>query len=200
MKIFFSATTYKFNELGDHYFMIRDHLIKSGNVIVHDWLSKIKKKGETYDIPQAIASSEYRNAIEAVENADLVIFETTQPSFSSGHLMTLALQKKTPTLMMWLDDSPWSIRRGMIENIDSNYLELAEYNSENYAQILDSFINKYGNAELKHRFNLVIDDVERQYLDWLSYNTLKSRTALIRKMIRESVERDEEYKRFLGRV
>ncbi len=199
VKIFFSATTYKIDELGEYYFLIRDHLIQSGNVLVHDWLSNVHQDGGTFTAPEVIESSEYKKAINAIEDADLVIFETTQPSFSTGHLMTLSLQKKVPTLVMWLDDSAWSQRRGMIENIDSNDLELSEYNKKTYKDVVNAFINKHGDSHLKHRFNLVFDDIERQYIDWLSYNTFKSRTRLIREMIREKIDNDTEYTKLLSR-
>jgi len=200
MKIFFSATTYKIENLGQYYLSIRDHLVSSGNVLVHDWLANIIEKDGTFRIPKRIRSAEYKNAIKAIDDADLLIFETTQPSFSTGHLMTLGLQKKVPTLVMWLEDSAWTQRRGMIENIDSEFLELSEYNTENLEDVVDVFINKYGDSQLKHRFNLVIDDVERQYLDWLSYNTFKSRTKLIRDLIRNKIGDDKEYSSFLSKT
>jgi hypothetical protein len=199
MKIFFSATTHKIEELGKYYVKIRDHLVSNGNVLVHDWLPNVTEDRKTFSVPDILQPSEYKKAIQAIDDAELLIFETTQPSFSTGHLMTLGIQRKVPILVMWLDDSAWSKRRGMIEGIESEYLELSEYNEDDYKEILDAFINKYGDPQLKHRFNLVLDDAERQYLDWLSYQTFKSRTKLLREMIRCNLEEDAEYSSFLSK-
>lgn len=88
----------------------------------------------------------------------------------------------------------------MIESIESDYLELAEYNDDNMYDVINAFLNKYEQAHLRHRFNLVIDEVERQYIDWLSYNTFKSRTKIIRDLIRNRISSDEEYRNYLQKI
>lgn len=199
MNIFFSTTTNNFEKHADRYFKIRRFFLDNGHLLVHDWLNTIKKNNDKYVIPKKLSADEYRKAIDAIDMAELLVFESTLPSFSTGHLMTVALEKKIPTLVMWLDDSPWENRLGMIESIRSEYLELSSYNNKNYKDVLSCFINKYNKNGIRHRFNLVIDDIERQYLDWSSYNTFKSRTAIIRELIRDELNNNEEYKKYLAK-
>lgn len=198
MKLFFSTTTNEINDHGARYLSIRKHLIKSGHTLVHDWLGNVTNSQNEFKIPQKLNINEYSKAIKSISDADAVIFESTLPSFSTGHLMTLALQQKKPTLVLWLDDSAWANRQGMIESIESEYLELKGYNLLTYKSVINEFLNKYGDTGLKHRFNLVIDDTERQYLDWLSYKTLKSRTRLIRDLLRSKITTDKEYSSYLS--
>lgn len=49
----------------------------------------------------------------------------------------------------------------------------------------------------KNRFHLVLSEVERKYLDWYTYNNHESRTKLIRRAIKEMLEKDKEYKKYL---
>lgn len=144
-----------------------------------------------------ISSQEYKNTIKAVEEADVIIFENTVPSFSTGHLLTIGLERKKPSLVMWLDTSPWAKRRGFIEGLHAQNLELSSYDRANYKSILHGFLKKYEETCTRHRFNLVVDSVEKRYLDWVNYNRFKSRTTVIRDLIRSAIDHDGEYQKYL---
>ncbi|HOU76281.1 MAG TPA: hypothetical protein PK957_04140 [Candidatus Dojkabacteria bacterium] len=137
--------------------------------------------------------------MSAVESADLLIFEATVPSFSTGHLLTLAIQNKKPSLFLWLESSDWAKRKGFIYSIESEYIDILPYNQKNYKNIISGFINKYSDYNDSCRFNLFLNKAERQYLDWKSYMTLKTRSELIRRMIRENLKSDFEYTEYLQR-
>lgn len=196
MKVFFSATSFMFEDYKKHYFAIRDHLVDSGHVLTHDWLHKFKESDKA--LPEKTPRSEYLKVIKGVEQGDVLIFESTLSSFSTGYLLTMGLQQKKPILVMWLESSPWANRKGFMEVIESEFLETTSYNEKNMKQVLDQFLNKYEKYGPRHRFNLVIDDVERQYLEWLSYEKFKTKTALIREMIRKDLGGDESYKKYLS--
>lgn len=196
MKIFFSCSTHGFNKYKKNYYLIRDYLIKNGHIIVHDWLVKYKNYPKDKLINE-IDNNEYKKIISAVERADVLIFEATVPSFSTGHLLTLAIQKKKPALFLWLDSSDWSRRKGFIYSIESQYIDILPYNLKCYKQVIDVFTRKFEGYSDSTRFNLLIDKTERQYLDWKSYNTFKTRSKLIRSMIRKEINNDEEYIAYL---
>ncbi len=196
MKIFFSCSTYGFKDYKENYFLIRDHLIDDGHVILHDWLLKLKEHPKD-KLVHEINNEEYKKIVKAVDEADLLIFEATVPSFSTGHLLTLAIQKKKPALFMWLDSSNWAKRKGFIYSIESEYIDIIPYNLSCYKNVIDSFIKKYSNYSNDQRFNLLIDKVERQYLDWKSNNTLKTRSNLIRSLIRKDMNNDNDYISYL---
>lgn len=196
MKIFFSCSTYGFTEYKANYFAIHDYLVEQGHVIVHDWLSKLRSHPKKKRINE-IDNSEYNNILTAIEKADLLIFEATVPSFSTGHLLTLAIQNKKPALFLWLDSSDWANRKGFIYSIESEYIEILPYNIDNYKSVINGFTNKYSDYNDSCRFNLMINKAERQYLDWRSYNSMKTRSELIRRMIREQMNIDEEYREYL---
>lgn len=179
--------------------LIRSYLIDQGHVIVHDWLPKIPKKDGKYQIAGRMSEKEYKKVMAALDESDLIIIESSQPSFSTGHVLTLALEKKVPVLVLWSERSPWYKRRGMVEHIESDFIQIAIYDEENYKEIINSFIKRFSTNGQKHRFNLVIDDSEKQYLDWACYRSFKSKTRIIRDMIRNNMNSDPEYRKYLGK-
>lgn len=197
MKILFSCTTFQFEKYRMYYFAIRDYIVTSGHVLTHDWMNKLRS-ASLPSIPK-ITEQEYRKVYKGVVEADALIFESTLPSFSTGHLLTLGLQMKKPVLVLWLDSSPWVYRKGFIESIHEKDLQLASYSMDTLQSKLSEFFKKYQSYKSKHRFNLVIDDVERQYLEWLNYQTFHTKTRIIRELIRKKLEHDEAYRQYLSR-
>ena len=86
-----------------------------------------------------------------------------------------------------------------IHGIDSDYLEIKQYEKENLEEVLNSFINKFENIEQKNRFHLVLNNIERNYLDLAQFNINKSRTRIIRDGIKKAIEEDDEYQKYLTR-
>ncbi len=197
MKVFFSCTTYNFEQYRSNYFAIRDYIADSGHVLTHDWIQKLRNFGEK-QIP-GVGKDEYGKAVRGIEEADALVFESTLSSFSTGHLLTLGLQLKKPILVMWLDSSSWVGRKGFIESIEGENLELTSYNMSNYSLVLSSFLNKYETYGTKHRFNLVLDEQEWQYLEWLNYRSFKTRTKILRELITTNLLEDEEYRDYLSK-
>jgi hypothetical protein len=197
MKVFFSCTTYRFEEYQKYYYEIRDYIADTGNVITHDWLQTIRNRSST-EMP-SVGKNEYKHIVAAIEDSDALIFESTLSSFSTGHLLTIGVQLKKPILVMWLDSSPWVNRKGFIEGIESANLDLTSYNNKNYKDILRAFLRKYSSYGAKHRFNLVLDDPEWQYLEWLNYRSFKTRSKILREVFRRQLEEDAEYCSYLSK-
>jgi hypothetical protein len=74
---------------------------------------------------------------------------------------------------------------------------VAEYNLENYQEIIHKFLKKYADANVRNRFHLVLSEVERKYLDWGHFNKQQSRTKMIREAIRKNIDTDNEYQKYL---
>ncbi len=202
MKIFFGASTSRFPEFKDYYTAIRDLLVEDGHVITRDWLNMYKNdflnNPKRFDFAFEKAPV-YEAVLKAAMEAEMLIFEDTVSSFSNGHLMTLALQRQKPVLVMWIKGKKKTyLKTSFIHGIKSDYLQISEYSMENYRDVVRSFINKYEKHYQRHRFNLVIDEVEKKYLDWASHKYNKTRTRLIKDAIRSKLEHDDEYKSYLS--
>ena len=71
------------------------------------------------------------------------------------------------------------------------------YKPENLKTIITAFINKYQDFNNKTRFNLVLNQYERNYLDWVQFNRGINRTKIIKSSLNEVIEKDLAYKKYL---
>lgn len=198
MKIHFTCSTAQFDKYRNDYFDVRNFLISNGHILTRDWLphteARIKKRQtESIDIKEI-----YKRNVLALREADVVIIEDTISNFSTGHQITLSLQQKKPTLVLWQGRKHRKFEQMFIHGIESNLLQVTEYKPEELSKILTEFINKFENVNETNRFHLVLSGVERQYLDWAQFNKGESRTQIIKKALFEVMESDEEYKKYLG--
>lgn len=198
MKIYFTCSTAEFNKYKKNYFAIRDFLVSEDHILTRDWLGRAKNRIDEGKMEIANIKEIYKDCIDSLIEADLVIIEDTVSNFSTGHQITLALQRQKPTLVLWCRPKHRHFHQTFIQGIESEYLEVKEYNIKNYKEIIRTFIKKYENAKQRNRFNLVISDMERKYLDWRQFNTHKSRTSIIRESIRKSMSDDAAYKKYLS--
>jgi len=197
MKIYFTCSTAEFNKYRDQYFLIRNLLVADKHILTRDWLPHTERRLKSGDTEMRDIKEIYRGCITAIREADIVIIEDTVSNFSTGHQITVALQLRKPTLVLWKGKKYRQFKQMFIHGIESDILEVSEYDNGNIVKIIRAFINKYTNANEKNRFHLVLNNTERMYIDWAQFQYGKSRTQIIRKGLRNSIESDVEYKRYL---
>ncbi len=140
----------------------------------------------------------YQDCIKAIKEADLVIIEDTVSNFSTGHQITVALQSKKPTLVLWQGEKHRQFKQMFIHGIDSDILQVTEYSDESIHKVIEAFINKYEDVAERNRFHLILNNVERNYLDWAQFTKNKSRTKIIREALRKVIEEDSSYDNYLS--
>ncbi len=172
-------------------------LISESHILTRDWLSDAKDRIDQGKIDRSDIKEIYQECMKALNEADLVIIEDTVSNFSTGHQITVALQRQKPTLVLRSVPKNQHFKNSFIEGIESDSLEVHKYDDSNLEDIIRTFIKKYENANQKNRFHLVLSEVERKYLDWAQFSKNKSRTKLIRDAIRKSMEEDGEFREYL---
>jgi hypothetical protein len=198
MKIHFTCTTAEYQKYRDGYFKIRNYLIGEGHLLVRDWLPLAEERIRNKQNDMADIREIYKYNITAIKEADLVIVEDTVSNFSTGHQITVALQNRKPTLVLWRGEKHKQFKQMFIHGIESDILQVSEYTDENLEKIIKVFMEKYENVEEKNRFHLVLNNLERQYLDWAQYSKNKSRTKVIREALKKVIECDAEYSDYLS--
>ncbi|HVI69539.1 MAG TPA: hypothetical protein VM581_03710 [Magnetospirillaceae bacterium] len=196
MKIYFTCSTAEYGTYRTDYHAIRNYLVSQGHILTRDWLDEVDKRiaadvTDLQDIRQI-----YQACATAIKDADLVIIEDTVSNFSTGHQITLALRAGKPTLVLWQHKNR-QFNQMFIHGIESDILQVSEYTPQNLEEIIKVFITKFERVNEENRFHLVIDGVERKYLDWAHFNTGKSRTKTIRAALRQAIESDEDYRNYL---
>ena len=198
MKVYFTCSTAEFTKYKDTYFAIRTFLINSGHTLTRDWLPHTAKRIKQQNTQLRDITQIYKACMQAIGNADVVIIEDTVTNFSTGHQITKALQMRKPTLVLWQGRKHREFEQMFIHGINSDLLEIAEYrNVDDLQEILTIFLNKYEKITERHRFHLVLNDLERTYLDWASYKYKTSRTKLIRGALRSKIDQDQQFRDYL---
>lgn len=200
MKIYYTCSTAEFFKHRDIYFEIRNFLISQGHTLTRDWLPHTEEalKLGKIDLNRNIKQI-YQECIKSIKESELVIIEDTVSNFSTGHQVTIALQNKKPTLVLWQGSKHRQFKQMFIHGIESDILQVSEYEEKNLKEIINTFINKYENISERNRFHLVLNNVERNYLDWAQFTKNKSRTKIIRDSLRKIIDSDHEYSNYLNK-
>ena len=198
MKIYFTCSTGEFERYRDGYYAIRNYLVGAGHILTRDWLDEADQRIKAGNTRLEDIRHIYKACMAALKEADLVIIEDTVSNFSTGHQITLALRARKPTLVLWQNTKHKQFNQMFIHGIESDMLQVSEYNSVNLHDIMKIFIGKFEHASEENRFHLVLDGVERNYLDWVRYNSGESRTKVIRSALRAAIDNDEQYKQYLA--
>ncbi len=198
MKIYFTCSTSEFLKYEKNYSQIRELLIKDNHILTRDWIPHAKELVLSGEIERRDIKKIYKECMTAINEADVVIIEDSISNFSTGHQITVALQRQKPTLVLWAKPKQAHFKTSFIQGVESDLLEFEVYNDETLRKIIKAFIKKYENSRQRNRFHLVLNEVERKYLDWAQFKSGVSRTQLIRDSLRKTIDNDEEYSEYLS--
>jgi hypothetical protein len=196
MKIYFSCSSAELTTYRDHYYAIRDYLAHD-HVLTRDWLDETERHIQAGNRELPNIKKIYKQCVDAIRDADLIVIEDTVSNFSTGHQITLALQMRKPTLVLWQGKKHRHFNQMFIHGIESDLLQVAEYTPETLHDTLQAFLNTYADKSEKNRFHLVLTGRERRYLDWAQFTGNKSRTKVIREALKQTIDNDEQYRTYL---
>lgn len=114
-------------------------------------------------------------------------------------VLYVVLQHKKPTLVLWQGKKYRQFNQMFIHGIDSDILQVSEYELDDLYKTMTTFINKYENAAERNRFHLILNNVERNYLDWAQFTKNKSRTKVIKEALRGVIDGDRDYSGYLNK-
>ncbi len=198
MKAHFTCSTNEFEEHFELYKTIRKVILQIGIKITRDWIYEeisLRKKGiKRYSVDV------YEKTIQAILDADVVIIEGSIPSFHIGHQITIALQKNKPVLLLTqkLEEGKWPfITTFHNEHNKRNLLHVKKYTKRSLKTIIKRFLKEYKKGPLV-RFNLFLDNTVDSYLDWASFTYRKSKSEIIRDLIKRNIDSvDKKYQKYL---
>ncbi len=191
MKVVFITSTSKLPEYFPIYKQICEIIVSLGHELTRDWIDEALQNQETKN--KVDFDKLYADIITSIINADVAIVEGTVKGLTAGHQMTIALQKGKPVLHLHQ-----STNRDMFSlttnGVISELLNDEVYtNTNELPEIIEKFLeeNKTGK---KTRFNLVLSSQEDRYIEWSAFIHKKSKTELIRGLIRKEMKADDRYK------
>jgi hypothetical protein len=190
MKIYFIASSRLVNIEPKLYEKIYKKLV-TGNKMLSDKVLRWTKKGliDIQKAPLKIKVDNYKDAIECVKKADLVVVEVSGHSMSIGYLISKALEISKPVIALHKKDHAPNFIKGIMDA----KLIITEYENDNVLRILEEAINKAKNL-VDVRFNFFVSPKILTYLDWVSQQKMVPRSVFLRNLIDREMKKDKEFK------
>lgn len=189
MKIHFTGSNYKLEEHYADYAAIISYLKEQGHTLTREWVDEDlqhQRKDAEY------TEEEYRDIWLQVKNsiieAEVVIVEGWNNSYSIGYQTAFALSYKKPVLVMTPNDK---ISHTIIAGEDNPFLHIVHYTPKTLKKVLSEFLIKFQPSDKDMRFNMFIDRQTQLYLDIESYKTGKTKARIIRDLIKREIENND---------
>jgi len=192
MKVFFATSTSQFKKYFPTYKIICDIVKEFGHELTRDWIYEAKdvlEKDLRVDYEEM-----YEDIMTSILYSDVGIIEGTIRGLSTGHQMTIALQKGKPLLFLHQgkgdDKFPF-----IIPGVHSELLVDKEYSDVKEIPVLVKEFLDLNKKGRKIRFNLVLTAKEGRYIEWASFVYKKTKTEIIRELLTARMETDLNFKR-----
>ncbi len=186
MKVAFVASHTQKQELFPYYKRAYDFLKSRQHEVMAGTLFDDK---ETVAHDQATKQRWYKESIEEVQRADIVVVEISYPSTANvGHELTYALDLGKPVIALYKEGRDPIFLSGRSDD----KLLLFPYTDKDLEEVLASGM-EYATTVQDVRFNFFISPQIGTYLDWISKNKRIPRAVYLRKMIEEDMRENKEY-------
>lgn len=191
MKIYFTASVSAKKDhpgLVERYEKIVKHLEELGHKVMADHVLKlnhdfIKEVDDNYRMQY------YKELLDQINKADLVFAELSYSSASIGHEVSLAIEKNKPVLIASESGRVPQIYKAMKQQT----IYFAEYDDiDDLLDRLEELIKNVKEGE-DIRFNFLIPPSMVDYLEWVSRTERIPKSVYLRNLIREELEKNEEY-------
>lgn len=173
----------------DHLHGIVSIIEKEGHTLAHNWIdASYKSLVEEKTSPGAVDwALMFKEASEAISRADVIIAETTIPSFSVGYQVASAVAMKKPVLVINREGVEKSFFASGIEV----GIEYSRYTPATLDAVLQKFLNENDIATKDMRFNFFIDRPIYNYLRWSALKTGKTKAEILRELVQREINNKE---------
>jgi hypothetical protein len=191
MKIYFVASPRLVVKDPELYKRIHHYLAKN-NVMLSDKLLKWTYKkllDKIYDDNDKEGASAYKEAIDKVKKADVVMMEVSGHSVTMGYLISKSLDLSKPVVVFYKKGTKILFLKG----INNPKLKLKEYDKHNIENLLDQAIEE-AKKEIDVRFNFFVSPKILTYLDWVAKKRMIPRSVFLRNLIEKEIKKEREFK------
>lgn len=189
MLVHLVGSQYEITKHIDHLRRLVDSIHKGGHTLAHAWVEPTyeRQQKENKKFEDTDWSLLYNDSVEAINRADVVVAETSTPSFSVGYQVALAVNMKKPILVLNREGVEKSFFASGIET----GIEYEKYTEENVENIVQSFLEKNDIATKDMRFNFFIDRPIYNYLRWAALKTGKTKAEILRELVQREIKDKE---------
>jgi hypothetical protein len=162
-------------------------IIKSeGHTLVRDWIEDAYERINNPDIPYADWSKVYKENLEVINKADVVIAETSYENFGVGYQAAFAVQQKKPVLLLRHAEAD---KNAFATGVEEGWVKREEYTEQNLEGLMQKFLADNDIQAKDMRFNFFIDRPIYNYLRWAAYKTGKTKAEILRELVSKEIEK-----------
>ncbi len=137
----------------------------------------------------------YKRNIQSTKSCDILIVEVTEPSTSSGYVISYALSERKPVLALINSEKSKSFPVSL-KGSDNKLFTLKEYTEHNLKKIIHEYLFEVKSI-LDTKFILIISPQINRYMQWVSDNRRMHKAQVVRQALEDMLAKDKEYKEFL---
>lgn len=151
-----------------------------------NWIDKAFDREKENKRGEVDWSNIYKNNMEDIAKADVVIAETSHPSFAIGYQVAAAVQQKKPVLLLRHDETDIN---AFISGVEDGWVQHGRYSKETIKGILQKFYSDNDIQSKDMRFNFFIDRKIYNYLRWAAFKTGKTKAEILRDLVENEIEK-----------
>jgi len=188
MKVYFTASARGKSSYKANYKRIYEVIEELGHKNLDDLILKVDP-GKLYLGDEQAQVDLYKNTLDFIKEADIVVLEVSLPSLSMGYVMDRALEQGKPVVILHLEGSNPYFAGG----IQDEKLQVLSYTPENVKRTLKAAL-KDAKEQMDVRFNFFISPKIGAYLDWISKTRKTPRAVYLRRLIEDDMGKNKKYK------
>lgn len=188
MKIYFTAALHDIpSGQQRNYELIVKSLKNLGHRVVAGHI--IGKTGKQLDMQTEKEQKEiYSRMLTWKNQADLMVAETSYPSFGVGQEISYSLTSLKPVIALHLKGR----RPHLLTAMGTEYLHIAEYSKDTVKRVLQEYI-EFAKDAADTRFNFFISPQIEAFLKWVSKKRKVPRAVFLRQLVEEDMRRNKSY-------
>ncbi|HSX07612.1 MAG TPA: hypothetical protein VLG11_01840 [Candidatus Saccharimonadales bacterium] len=167
---------------------------EAGHTLDDDWIEGAYSRetgkdsaAKTSANTKADWSAIFKNSIETIAKSDVVIAETSNPSFAIGYQVAVAVQQKKPVLLLRHEASDMN---AYIMGVEDGWTQHENYTEDTLVGIVEKFIADNDILSKDMRFNFFIDRKIYNYLRWAALRTGKTKAEILRELVEREIDHE----------
>lgn len=189
MKVFFSGSFKGAEKFGKYYKIIYDEIERQGYSHLDNEI--VKTSYEIFTERMSAGREEYvkhyRNKMDAIQKADICIFEVSNHSLGIGFLAQRALDNSKPTIALYYEGNiPY-----FLSGVEDDKLIVESYNENNLKKVIKKILSDAREKRDK-RFNFFLSPKLLDYLDKAAKVEGVTKSKLLRDMILRHMRENNE--------
>jgi hypothetical protein len=159
---------------------------KSGHTLAYDWIEGAYERSQNPAVQYADWSKVYRDNLEVINQADVIVAETSHENFGVGYQVAFAVQQKKPVLML---RHATADKNAFVTGVEDGWVKRADYTEQDLPDIMNKFLQENDIQAKDMRFNFFIDRPIYNYLRWAAFKTGKTKAEILRELVSREIDK-----------